>query len=1221
MAKNIENLSIRFSKIIDENKRLVSKPIFVITGLSDYIDIFKYEDNIADVATFDEEGNNTYFDKDWFFRIFTKLGSAEDFLILSHQQYAYIIENLNNDFFKDRVIQIYDNLRSLYPIHKEDYIEKVSEDGLDIRSDAMPIYQCEQFKIGEHHYYSLKRNDENYKNIPFFDEEKSLVDADFQYSNDMVIDVSTNPYAIDYFINECLNSQDFTKRYVIKTYQKLPLNRDIEKGLRLANHLLSLSGGGIFSEPEKKLEKEYQSSDDAMRLLNQYWGSEATFRNINVYENPDYDNTLTPISQGQIVDTIIEEYKNGTSGLVPRDIFITAPTGAGKSLLFQIPAFYAAEQKDITIVISPLKALMTDQVANLKGERGYHNVAYINSDLNFIDREAILKRCKDGDIDILYLSPESFLSYDIRFFIGDRRLGLLIIDEAHLITTWGRDFRVDYWFLGNHINKIRKYGNYNFPIVALTATAVYGGINDMVFDSISSLYMHHPHKFIGEVKRKDIEFVIDNHGDYSSGSYDQNKEDETLQFIRGIKQLGCKTLVYVPFKRHIDKIAQKANLEPDTVVTYHGGMNGDIQKEMYTTFRTNQIKVMVCTKAFGMGIDIPDIQCVYHHAPSGLLPDYIQEIGRAARKVDIKGFAALTFSRSDLRYSRQLFGISSLKTFQLRAVLQKIYKYFEANGHKRNMLISANDFAYIFNTNEEVAQKVSTALMMIEKDYLLRYRFNVLIARPKSLFSQVFARVSKVSFERLKDQYANCVKELWVNGNWHYILLNLDKIWETHFSDVSFPRIKNDFYNQKFLQKEGIELIPLVRLSFFLEKPYRETLTILEKIFNTISSVLSEFNRGRVFFKEETFKKELEERLGKSHNVEKLSSFILSTYSGKVINNKMVETDAFLQRRREGFNEMYQVFSTNYEGKFSQIMRLFPKLFSGGETEVRRYCSLREGSLLNYMRLGGLMEILNVGSFVSEGGEDPKIFIRINDPRRIKKDSEDENYGNVILESVKNRHKSSCEIFEHFFTRYMDNDQRWNFIEDFFLGESTEELITKYAGQPHSRINILEYISNNINVVESNTNKEINLEYQEEFKVRPGSFYNEDNLLSLGSRTLKISKWLSEDPVMLHRAVVEYNIGIPKEYYKILMNRLQVSHKEYYRDIMGLKLYIDFKGYDSPVQASVVYSCEPVKFYKWWKANKDKVTLSKDEMLKLFLNVEKINPKTLIKEHKQMISK
>ena len=302
----------------------------------------------------------------------------------------------------------------------------------------------------------------------------------------------------------------------------------------------------------------------------------------------------------------------------------------------------------------------------------------------------------------MYLSPELLLSYDIRFFIGERKLGLLVIDEAHLITTWGRDFRVDYWFLGNHINKIRKYGNYTFPLVALTATAVYGGTNDMVFDSISSLYMHDPHKFIGDARRNDIEFVINTHDDYPSGSYDTNKEEETVRFIRGVKQLDCKTIVYAPYTRHIDRLSAKANEVPDTVVTYHGRMSADEQKGMYMAFRTNKSKIMVCTKAFGMGIDIPDIQCVYHHAPSGLFPDYIQEIGRAARKKGVHGFAALTFSPSDLRYSKQLFGMSSLKTFQLRAVLQKIYNYFIANGMKRNMLISANDFAFIFDINEDV---------------------------------------------------------------------------------------------------------------------------------------------------------------------------------------------------------------------------------------------------------------------------------------------------------------------------------------------------------------------------------------------------------------------------------------------------------------------------------------------------------------------------------------
>ena len=657
-------------------------------------------------------------------------------------------------------------------------------------------------------------------------------------------------------------------------------------------------------------------------------GGGADFRYINVYDKPDYGNQITPISQGLIVDTIIEEFNVGRRGGMPRDVFITAPTGAGKSLLFQIPAFFAAEKGYMTIVVSPLKALMTDQVANLKGERGYSKVAFINSDLNFIDRESIIKQCKDGDIDILYLSPESLLSYDIHFFIGERKLGLLIIDEAHLITTWGRDFRVDYWFLGNHINKIRKYGNYTFPLVALTATAVYGGANDMVFDSISSLYMHDPHKFIGEVRRNDIEFVIDTHDDYPSGAYDLSKEDETVGFIRGIKELGCKTIVYAPYTRHVDCLAAKANEVPETVVTYHGQMSADEQKSMYMAFRTNQTKIMVCTKAFGMGIDIPDIQCVYHHAPSGLLPDYVQEIGRAARKKDVNGFAVLTFSPADLRYSKQLFGMSSLKTYQLRAVLQKIYNYFVANNRKRNMLISANDFAYIFDLNSDVAQKVSTALMMIEKDYLVKTRFNVLIARPKSLFSQVFARVSNVGLERLKEQYADCVKELWTHDGFYYIQLDLDRIWTRHFSDISFPRIKSEFYKQKFLNKQGIELTPLLKMTFYLEKSFVEVHTIIDRILNVVASVLSVYNRQRSFFSEKDFREQLDNKLDKSTNVEKLASFVLATYSGKIISPGILEGDAFLQRRKVGFNEEYQVFNANYEAKFAQLRKRLFKLWN-----------------------------------------------------------------------------------------------------------------------------------------------------------------------------------------------------------------------------------------------------------------------------------------------------
>jgi hypothetical protein len=103
---------------------LKKNPIIIVSGLSDYIDSFQYEDHIADIPTFDEEGNADYFDKTWFFNIFTEIGQSEDYIIVSHQQYAHIIENINSAYFSERAILLYDNLRTLYPLYPDDDIEK-----------------------------------------------------------------------------------------------------------------------------------------------------------------------------------------------------------------------------------------------------------------------------------------------------------------------------------------------------------------------------------------------------------------------------------------------------------------------------------------------------------------------------------------------------------------------------------------------------------------------------------------------------------------------------------------------------------------------------------------------------------------------------------------------------------------------------------------------------------------------------------------------------------------------------------------------------------------------------------------------------------------------------------------------------------------------------------------------------------------------------------------
>lgn len=1216
-----------FEKIIKKHTVTNTNSIFVLCGITPYIYMEKFNDHVTDKDTFDKEGYLDLFSAAWFGTIFPKLMSATSFQILSHQQYASINEYLNEDFFKDRIVVVYDNLRTLYPIAKENYIEKADSTGTEKRPDKMPVYQAEQMKVGNHYFYSIKHFNDNLKKEPFFSMKKELSYTQMTTNSDICfLDVISDPYGIDVLVNECLEEDNFQKQVFVKISDKNILNKATSKILQEFNHLLSRFAGGIYIQRDEAVPKTYMPTNESVALLKKYWGKAAEFRNILVYENPELSNDIIPVSQGLLVDTIIKEYKNGCEGIQPRDIFITAPTGAGKSLIFQLPAFYAASKGDVTIVVSPLKALMTDQVEALRSERQYNRVEFINSDLTLIDRDKIIDGCKRGDVDILYLSPELLLSYDIHYFIGERKLGLLIVDEAHLITTWGRDFRVDYWFLGNHINKVRKFNNYMFPLVALTATAVYGGVNDMVFDSINSLNMHDPHKFIGNVRRENIEFVIDTHEEYSTGGYDQNKETETVNFVKGIHELGMKGIVYAPYTRHINRLKEKCDqIDPEMTVAFHGGMLADQQKFAYQSFKSNRCKIMIATKAFGMGVDIPDIQVVYHHAPSGLLPDYIQEIGRAARKKEIQGFAALTFSKSDLRYSKQLFGISSLKTFQLKEVLSKIIRCFNANGKKRNLLVAANDFAYIFDFADEVDQKVATALMMIEKDYLIKTRFNVLIARPKKLFTKVYARTNQIGLDRLTEKYGKCFKEiLYLSGTYHTLELNLDQIWSKHFSDRSFPQIKSEFYRQKFLAEEGIELTPQIKVTIKIDKTYREVLPEVKGVLNAINTSFALLRLRGTFFTYKDFVEVLAKHLNTKYNIEKIVSFILSTYSGYLQNNHVLEGDSFLQQRHQGTTMQYQVFSTNYEAKITQLLRILSHLFDGKEYQsADRYLSINDIPLKNHIRLGSLLEIMELGAFETTGGDDPKIFLRLNDPRRIEKDSTSDKYSNFILESVKNRHKVSCTLFEHFFTNYFSNENRWNMIEDFFLGMSNDELFEKYPGRMVNHIDILRYLKDNQSVVPefAESVHSGNGHHETLFLPRKQEFYNRDNMLTIGHQTKQVKRWLVDDPVALHRTIVEYEITIEKDDYKVLTNKLRLQHFAYYRDFMRLKVLIEFPGYPNLVQASVPYSDVPVKFYKWWRKHTNQISMSLAEKIKLFLAVEKESPKTLIKAHKAIIQK
>ena len=310
---------------------------------------------------------------------------------------------------------------------------------------------------------------------------------------------------------------------------------------------------------------------------------------------------------------------------------------------------------------------MNDQVNNIQSMTKLAET--INSDYTPSQKENVLEQIKNGDKSILYLSPETLLSNtDITNLIGDRKIGLLVVDEAHIVSTWGKSFRPDYWYLGEFISRLRKSekSNQNFPIATFTATATYGSEDNMYFDIIESLKMT-AETFLGRVRRDDIDFEITNK------TKEINYQDEKLlvavESINKLQKTGEKTLVYVPYRRHIDDIYSRLENQ-EKIGKYSGEMFSGEKNETLEKIVNGEKNVVLATKAFGMGIDINDIKYVYHFAPTGNISDYLQEIGRAARERGMNGVALTDFFKEDFRYINQLFGMSAIKHWQVIAVLK-----------------------------------------------------------------------------------------------------------------------------------------------------------------------------------------------------------------------------------------------------------------------------------------------------------------------------------------------------------------------------------------------------------------------------------------------------------------------------------------------------------------------------------------------------------------------
>ncbi|HZH68571.1 MAG TPA: DEAD/DEAH box helicase, partial [Chitinophagales bacterium] len=548
-------------------------------------------------------------------------------------------------------------------------------------------------------------------------------------------------------------------------------------------------------------------------ILKTYWGKDS-FRDLEVYDTQKLNSrekAIEKVSQSDVITDIVEEAEKCRAGKDYRDVFVTAPTGAGKSAMFQIPAIYLAEKHELfTIVISPLIGLMKDQVANLEINK-YSAARTINSDISPVKKQEIINDISDKKCHILYLSPESLLSKsDLEQIIGDRTLGILIVDEAHIVTTWGKQFRPDYWYLGDHLNRMKKTQinkkGMGFVIATFTATAIYGGIENMYEETIESLRMIDPITYLGYVKRHDIEVNVCRTKNVSGRSeYELNKFDQLIEKIDYALTVDKKMLIYFPTVALISRFFDYCNLKglDKYVSRYHGKLSGYEKEENYNKFLNKETPIMLATKAFGMGIDIDDIEIVAHFSPTGNVCDYVQEIGRAARRPGLKGEAFYKFMSSDFKHLNRLHGLSIIKEYQLVEVIRKVYELYQENirsnqggkfTKKRNeMLVDAETFAHVFEnpffSEDDGINKVKTAMLLIQKDFERAFSFSPFVVRPIPLFETGFFSIKSDIQKMIRQKYGPAVRV--VEDSQDICSVNLKSIWEHGFNrHLSFPKFK-----------------------------------------------------------------------------------------------------------------------------------------------------------------------------------------------------------------------------------------------------------------------------------------------------------------------------------------------------------------------------------------------------------------------------------------------
>lgn len=380
------------------------------------------------------------------------------------------------------------------------------------------------------------------------------------------------------------------------------------------------------------------------------------------------------------------------------------PTGGGKSLTFQIPALIAAEATHgLTVVISPLQSLMKDQVDNLS-ERGITDAVTINGLLNSIERSEALERVENGIASILYISPESLRSRVIERILLGRNVNRFVIDEAHCFSAWGQDFRVDYQYIGDFIRQFQEKKNTKIPVSCFTATAKQKVISDIkeYFKQKLNIELD---LYTTNAARTNLRYEV---------LYKENDIEKYAALRDLVERKNCPTIVYVSRTKKTIEIANKLCRDGFSAKAFNGKMDRDEKVLNQDAFIRGDVKIMVATSAFGMGVDKKDVKLVVHYDISDSLENYIQEAGRAGRDQSIEAECYVLFNEDDLNKHFILLNQTKLSINEIQQTWRAIKNMTKDRNRISCSALEIARQAGWDDTSDDIETKVKTAIMALE---------------------------------------------------------------------------------------------------------------------------------------------------------------------------------------------------------------------------------------------------------------------------------------------------------------------------------------------------------------------------------------------------------------------------------------------------------------------------------------------------------------------------